>query len=176
AAMRSAAAARVIKALIADSVARVGEGSERVDRAGRNRAEIVVSVQRVTDIMGEISSASREQSEGIVQVGATVQQLDGATQQNAALVEEASAAARSLQEQARALSRDVARFVLDDAPAAAPASAPAGTRVRAADTAATAPAPRPAAPPPVATPRIAAPRPQPALAATGAAGGEWLEF
>jgi len=175
-AQRSAEAAREIKALIADSVARVGEGSERVDRAGRTMAEIVVSVQRVTDIMGEISSASREQSEGIVQVGATVQQLDGATQQNAALVEEASAAARSLQEQARALSRDVARFVLDDAPAAAPASAPAGTRVRAADTAATAPAPRPAAPPPVATPRIAAPRPQPALAATGAAGGEWLEF
>ena len=151
-AQRSAAAAREIKALIADSVARVGEGTERVDRAGRTMAGILDSVQRVTAIMGEISAASREQSTGIGQVNATVTQLDGATQQNAALVEEATAAARSLQEQASRLAANASRFQLDDAhagdapsaAAAAPARRPASTR-----------APGPAAA--AATPRAPAP-------------------
>ncbi|WP_043740835.1 methyl-accepting chemotaxis protein [Luteimonas sp. J29] len=177
-AQRSAEAAREIKALIADSVARVGEGAERVDRAGRTMAEIVSSVQRVTGIMGEISAASREQSLGIEQVNATVNQLDGATQQNAALVEEATAAARSLQEQAGELSRNVARFQLDgatDLPAAgAVPAAPAAPAVPAAPArrlaAASAPVARtaPAAPP---RPRAAA------LAVADAdADGEWKEF
>jgi len=176
-AQRSAEAAREIKALIADSVARVGEGTERVDRAGRTMAGILSSVQRVTDIMGEISAASREQSSGIEQVSATVMQLDGATQQNAALVEEASAAARSLQEQASGLARNVARFLLDDASAPGPAPAAASGPRRLAAAAST-PAPRPCAPSPVAPPRVPRPhpRPRPARAATADAGGEWLEF
>ncbi|WP_031333960.1 methyl-accepting chemotaxis protein, partial [Xanthomonas phaseoli] len=90
-AQRSSAAAKEIKDLIGDSVQRVTDGSQLVDQAGRTMAEIVSSVQRVTDIMGEISAASQEQSAGIEQVNLTVTQMDEATQQNAALVEEATA-------------------------------------------------------------------------------------
>ncbi|RWU17580.1 methyl-accepting chemotaxis protein, partial [Xanthomonas phaseoli] len=99
-AQRSSAAAKEIKDLIGDSVQRVTDGSQLVDQAGRTMAEIVSSVQRVTDIMGEISAASQEQSAGIEQVNLTVTQMDEATQQNAALVEEATAAARAMEEQA----------------------------------------------------------------------------
>ncbi|MCE3002140.1 MAG: methyl-accepting chemotaxis protein, partial [Xanthomonadaceae bacterium] len=102
-AQRSAAAAKEIKGLIGDSTTRVNEGTELVGRAGQTMADIVASVRRVTDIMGEISAASAEQSTGIEQVGQTVGQLDTTTQQNAALVEEAAASARSLQDQAGAL-------------------------------------------------------------------------
>ncbi|MBA0388574.1 HAMP domain-containing protein [Stenotrophomonas maltophilia] len=102
-AQRSAAAAKEIKSLIEASVEQVGQGAQRVREAGDTMAEIVASVQRVTDIMAEISAASQEQSAGIEQVSQTVIQMDGTTQQNAALVEEASAAARSLEQQANRL-------------------------------------------------------------------------
>ncbi|MGV8958986.1 MAG: methyl-accepting chemotaxis protein [Stenotrophomonas sp.] len=111
-AQRSAAAAKEIKSLIDDSVDKVSEGSALVNQAGATMAEIVSSVQRVTDIMAEISAASQEQSAGIEQVNQTVMQMDETTQQNAALVEEATAAARSMEEQAGALSQAVAVFQL----------------------------------------------------------------
>jgi methyl-accepting chemotaxis protein len=111
-AQRSAGAAKEIKALIGDSNSRVGEGSQLVERAGHTMAEIVGAVRKVTDIMAEISAASSEQAAGIGQVGTTVGQLDEATQQNAALVEEAAASARSLEEQAGVLQRAVERFRL----------------------------------------------------------------
>ncbi|QNH12818.1 methyl-accepting chemotaxis protein [Xanthomonas sp. SI] len=124
-AQRSAGAAKEIKGLIDESVTRVAEGSALVDQAGRTMQEIVSSVQRVTDIMGEISAASQEQSLGIEQVNQTVTQMDEATQQNAALVEEATAAARTLQTQAGQLSATVAEFKLDpQASAPAPQAAP----------------------------------------------------
>ena len=109
-AQRSAAAAKEIKGLIDDSVGKVGEGSVLVQQAGATMDEIVTSVQRVTDIMAEISAASQEQSAGIDQVNQTVMQMDETTQQNAALVEEATAAARSMEDQANHLSEAVAVF------------------------------------------------------------------
>ncbi|WP_303749793.1 methyl-accepting chemotaxis protein [Stenotrophomonas pigmentata] len=112
-AQRSAAAAKEIKGLIDDSVGKVGEGSVLVQQAGATMDEIVTSVQRVTDIMAEISAASQEQSAGIDQVNQTVMQMDETTQQNAALVEEATAAARSMEDQANHLSEAVAVFRTD---------------------------------------------------------------
>ncbi|KRG67314.1 chemotaxis protein [Stenotrophomonas terrae] len=109
-AQRSAAAAKEIKGLIDDSVGKVGEGSALVQQAGTTMGEIVTSVQRVTDIMAEISAASQEQSAGIDQVNQTVMQMDETTQQNAALVEEATAAARSMEDQANQLAEAVAVF------------------------------------------------------------------
>ncbi|MPS78109.1 MAG: HAMP domain-containing protein [Achromobacter sp.] len=109
-AQRSAQAAKEIKGLIEDSVSKVGAGSQQVERAGATMQEIVASVKRVTDIMGEISAASEEQSSGIDQVNRAVSQMDEVTQQNAALVEEAAAAAGSLQEQAERLVQAVAVF------------------------------------------------------------------
>ncbi len=109
-AQRSAQAAKEIKVLIEDSVGKVGTGSQQVERAGATMQEIVASVKRVTDIMGEISAASDEQSSGIEQVNRAVSQMDEVTQQNAALVEEAAAAAGSLQEQAQRLAEAVAVF------------------------------------------------------------------
>ena len=111
-AQRSAGAAKEIKGLIDDSVGKVSEGSQLVHQAGATMGEIVSSVQRVTDIMAEISAASQEQSAGIEQVNQTVTQMDEATQQNAALVEEATAAARSMEEQANQLTEAVAVFRL----------------------------------------------------------------
>lgn len=119
-AQRSAAAAREIKALIETSVSQVEDGSSQVRNAGRTMTDIVQAVQRVTDIMGEISAASAEQSGGIEQVNTAVMQMDQVTQQNAALVEEATAAAGSLEDQARQLREAVAVFRLagnDEAPA-----------------------------------------------------------
>ena len=109
-AQRSAGAAKEIKELIENSVAKVSEGSVLVNQAGATMGEIVTSVQRVTDIMAEISSASQEQSAGIEQVNRTVVQMDEATQQNAALVEEATAAARAMEEQANNLGEAVSVF------------------------------------------------------------------
>ena len=122
-AQRSAAAAKEIKALIGDSVEKVGAGTKLVDQAGQTMQEIVTSVKRVTDIMAEITAASQEQSAGIEQVNQAVTQMDEVTQQNAALVEEAAAAAESLDEQAGNLAKAVAVFKLDAAVArvAAPA-------------------------------------------------------
>ena len=109
-AQRSAAAAKEIKTLISDTVNKVGSGSALVDSAGATMAEILSAVRRVTHIMGEISAASAEQSSGIEQVNSTITQMDEATQQNAALVEEATAAARTLEDQADDLATAVARF------------------------------------------------------------------
>jgi methyl-accepting chemotaxis protein len=111
-ASRSAEAAKEIKQLITDSVARVEQGSSQVEQAGRTMNEVVASIRRVTDIMGEISAASSEQSQGVAQVGEAVQQMDQATQQNAALVEESTAAAMSLREQAQHLNHLVGTFRL----------------------------------------------------------------
>ena len=112
-AQRSAQAAKEIKGLIEDSVGKVGAGSQQVERAGATMQEIVASVKRVTDIMGEISAASEEQSSGIDQVNRAVSQMDEVTQQNAALVEEAAAAAGSLEEQAQRLAEAVAVFKIN---------------------------------------------------------------
>ncbi|QCP14713.1 methyl-accepting chemotaxis protein [Pseudoduganella umbonata] len=122
---RSATAAKEIKALIDDSVEKVGVGTQLVGQAGATMNEVVGSVQRVTDIMAEISSASREQSSGIDQVNVAITQMDEVTQQNAALVEEASAASEAMQEQARRLAELVGTFRLAQgtAPAAGTASA-----------------------------------------------------
>jgi len=111
-AQRSGAAAREIKALIGDSVAKVENGTRLVADAGQTMEDIVNQVKRVNDMIGEISSASREQSTGIGQIGDAVTQLDQVTQQNAALVEESAAAAESLNQQAAQLSRVVATFKL----------------------------------------------------------------
>jgi|GEM_PF-561846 methyl-accepting chemotaxis protein len=109
-AQRSAAAAKEIKGLISESAERVAAGGDLVAAAGATMAEIVTQVRRVTDIMGDITAASAEQSSGIEQVNITVTQMDQTTQQNAALVEEASAAARSLEEQAAELVAAISVF------------------------------------------------------------------
>ena len=113
-AQRSAAAAKEIKALIGDSVDKVGAGSRLVDEAGKTMEEIVASVKRVTDIMSEITAASQEQSTGIEQVNQAITQMDEVTQQNAALVEQAAAAAESMEDQARNLEAIVAVFKVGD--------------------------------------------------------------
>ncbi|SFN17844.1 methyl-accepting chemotaxis protein [Variovorax sp. OV329] len=114
-AQRSAAAAKEIKGLINDSVGKVRAGSQLVGEAGQTMQEIVGSVKRVTDIMGEITAASHEQTQGIEQINQAISQMDQVTQQNAALVEEAAAAAASLQEQAGGLVHAVSVFRLQPA-------------------------------------------------------------
>lgn len=114
-AQRSATAAKEIKALIAANVARVDAGSAQAAQAGLAMSEIVTAIQRVTDLMGEISAASKEQSLGIAQVTEAVQQMDQVTQQNAALVEESAAAAESLKQQALDLVSAVSVFKLSSA-------------------------------------------------------------
>ena len=109
---RSAEAAKEIKSLINASVERVEQGTTLVDRAGSTMSVVVSSIKRVTDIMGEISAASNEQSQGVAQVGEAVTQMDQVTQQNAALVEEMAAAASSLRSQAQELVQTVAVFKL----------------------------------------------------------------
>ncbi|WP_050468953.1 methyl-accepting chemotaxis protein [Herbaspirillum chlorophenolicum] len=111
-AQRSAAAAKEIKSLIDDSVEKVGTGSQLVSQAGRTMDEVVASVRRVTDVMAEITAASQEQSNGIEEVNRAITQMDENTQQNAALVEQAAAAAQSMQEQASKLSQLVSVFNL----------------------------------------------------------------
>ncbi|HWI82143.1 methyl-accepting chemotaxis protein [Ramlibacter sp.] len=112
-AQRSAAAAKEIKALIDDSVGKVGAGTELVGQAGQTMQAVVSSIKRVTDIMGEIAAASQEQTSGIEQVNQAVTQMDQVTQQNAALVEEAAAAAQAMREQASSLVAAVSAFRLD---------------------------------------------------------------
>nr|WP_275086712.1 methyl-accepting chemotaxis protein [Stenotrophomonas maltophilia] len=158
-AQRSAGAAKEIKGLIEDSVGKVADGSALVRQAGTTMGEIVASVQRVTDIMADISAASQEQSSGIEQVNQAVVQMDETTQQNAALVEEASAAARSMEEQAHLLAEAVSVF--RTGAAAAAVSVP---RALAAVAASVTPVRRPA---------VLSPRIEPTLAAN--AGG-WEEF
>jgi methyl-accepting chemotaxis protein len=120
-AQRSAAAAREIKSLIGDSVDKVQEGSALVEQAGVTMEEVVASVRRVTDIMAEITAASQEQSAGIAQVNVAIVEMDQTTQQNAALVEQAAAAAESMQDQAASLKRVVSVFKLGEHAAHLPA-------------------------------------------------------
>ena len=112
-AQRSAAAAKEIKTLIDDSVAKVDQGNQLVGEAGTTMDEIVAGVRRVTDLMGEITAATQEQFSGIEQVNQAIAQIDEVTQQNAALVEQASAAAQSMQEQAHTLAEAVRVFKLE---------------------------------------------------------------
>ncbi len=112
-AQRSAAAAKEIKTLIDESVNKVGEGSRQVDQAGATMNEVVTAVKRVTDIMSEIAAASHEQSAGIEGVNQAIVQMDNVTQQNAALVEQAAAAAEAMQEQAKDLYEAVSVFKLE---------------------------------------------------------------
>jgi len=160
-AQRSAAAAKEIKTLIGDSVEKVEGGSKLVAQAGQTMEEIVTSIKRVTDIMSEITAASSEQSQGIEQVNTAITQMDEVTQQNAALVEEAAAAAESLEEQAQNLAVAVATFKVDES---------GSTAVAARRAPVAAPARR-AAPVKVPAKALAKPKPK-------AAGGEeeWEEF
>ncbi|ELQ6036285.1 methyl-accepting chemotaxis protein II [Cronobacter sakazakii] len=131
-ASRSAQAAKEIKALIEDSVSRVDSGSVLVESAGETMQEIVGAVTRVTDIMGEIASASDEQSRGIDQVALAVSEMDRVTQQNASLVQQSAAAASVLEDQASRLSQAVAAFRLAASRASAPrSSVPAAAPVSA---------------------------------------------
>ncbi|WP_229412627.1 methyl-accepting chemotaxis protein [Massilia sp. Root335] len=132
-AQRSAAAAKEIKQLIGDSVEKIGRGSKLVGQAGETMDEVVASVKRVTDIMSDIANASAEQSAGIEQVNVSIIEMDGMTQQNAALVEEAAAAFQSLQDQASELQRVVSIFKLAEGeePVVAEAPAPAAVATRA---------------------------------------------
>jgi methyl-accepting chemotaxis protein len=168
-AQRSAAAAKEIKQLISDSVARVDDGSKLVATAGATMEEIVGSVRRVTDIMAEISAASTEQSAGIEQVNEAIAQMDEVTQQNAALVEQAAAAAESLQEQAEALAQLVAGFRLSNAGAGQLALSATSSMPHTNLTS------RPAAPAASARkPALPARSPQPAAASSS--DDEWEEF
>ncbi len=163
-AQRSAGAAKEIKGLIDDSVGKVADGSALVRKAGTTMGEIVASVQRVTDIMAEISAASQEQSAGIEQVNQTVVQMDETTQQNAALVEEATAAARSMEEQAAHLANVVSVFQLEED--SADTSSAAAQREPAAR-------PVPQAPATMPTPRRRAPA---RTAVAELAESDWQEF
>jgi methyl-accepting chemotaxis protein len=171
-AQRSAAAAKEIKELIGNSVEKVEVGSKLVEQAGQTMAEVVSSVQRVTDIMAEISTAGDEQSAGIEQINQAVSEMDTVTQQNAALVEEAAAAAEAMQQQAANLERVVSVFQLDGhqrVAKPAPVAKPSAARLAIAKSA-----------------KPAAARPAPAISApaksqkrvTSSAGGEgdWEEF
>jgi methyl-accepting chemotaxis protein len=173
-AQRSAAAAKEIKGLIGESVDKVDTGAKQVDSAGQTMQEIVASVKKVSDLIAEIAAASEEQDGGIRQVNSAVAQMERVTQQNATLVEEATAATDSMKDQAATLLRLVARFRLGEAqPAAMPAkpAAPPAPVVPAAEP------PKPIAVKP--SPKLAQPQ-APALdapAAVAKAGkGEWKEF
>jgi methyl-accepting chemotaxis protein len=196
-AQRSAEAAKEIKQLISESVQSVGEGSALADQAGHTMEDVVTAIRRVTDLMGEISAASAEQSKGVTLVGDAVTRMDQATQQNAALVEQSASAAESLKSQAQELVESVAVFRLSfGAESAGPAllQAPAPTLAHLA----AAPAvPAPAAPAansgwngaerrgPQRAANVMRPdftRPAPALPAAAPArtgtddGGEWTTF
>jgi methyl-accepting chemotaxis protein len=114
-ASRSAQAAKEIKGLIQDSVGKVAEGTKLVDESGQVLGEIIIDVKKVTDVMAEIASSSREQASGIEQVNKAITMMDDVTQQNAALVEEASAAAQALNEQAASLMQLMERYHIGDA-------------------------------------------------------------
>jgi len=170
-AQRSASAAREIKGLIDDSVEKVESGSKLVADAGTTMQEIVGSIQRVTDIMGEITAASVEQSDGIEQVNQAVAQMDQVTQQNAALVEEAAAAAESLQDQARNLVDVVSVFRTGQGQAA---GASTSTGVALSARKAAVPTQVKSMPKP-AQQAMAAPRRQIA-SVSGTSGDDWEEF
>ncbi|HZY32379.1 MAG TPA: methyl-accepting chemotaxis protein [Rhodanobacter sp.] len=168
-AQRSAGAAKEIKELINDSAEKVRCGSELVNQSGKALAEIVESVKKVTDIVAEIAAASHEQSAGIDQVNNAVMQMDEMTQQNAALVEEAAAAARAMHEQAGELTQQVGFFQLNDSDAAPVApSASARAKTAAAEAEAVFAAVRSTAPAPA--------RPSRAAAGVSSEAGGWKEF
>ncbi|WP_163575583.1 methyl-accepting chemotaxis protein [Halomonas faecis] len=177
-ASRSATAAKDIKSLIDDSVTQIKDGSVLVRDAGDTMQEVVKSVRRVTDIMDEISAASQEQSDGIEQVSHAVEQMDQVTQQNASLVQEASAAAASLEEQANRLERAVAVFRLasSDQHAAPVASRPSSDNSqgdRHAATSASLPATRESR---QAAPVDPKPKPSKTESRQAVAEGDWEEF
>ncbi len=159
-AQRSAAAAKEIKQLIGDSVQQVNDGSKLVQQAGSTIKDVVESVARVSDIIAEITEASREQSSGIDQINEAITQMDRSTQENAALVEEAAAAAASMQEQAERLSKVVGSFRLG-VHHATPVAVAAGRAVA-------------TVPPRKRAPRPATERKEPKVSATAAA--DWEEF
>ena len=193
-AQRSAEAAREIKGLIGSSVEKVETGARLVQDAGATMGEIVASVQRVTDIIGEISAAAAEQSHGIVTVNGAVSQLDQMTQQNAALVEQSAAAAESLNDQAQRLSASMQVFRLSTGAAPAAASAPvsrpaakAYTATAAAPRSAAGAASRPPSRPPsrpsapaaaraATPPRVAAKPPTPAVSSAAHDSSDWESF
>jgi X-X-X-Leu-X-X-Gly heptad repeat protein len=157
-AQRAGTAAKEIKELINESVDRVTTGTEQVDEAGRTINEVVTAVRRVTDLMGEIAAASSEQQKGIEQVNSAVIQMDQVTQQNAALVEQASAAAQSMAEQARGLRDAVSVFKVSNTQAFVARSAAAAPRkpVMPKPKAPVRPAPRPAMKPAAVTEAVKA--------------------
>ncbi|MCY4747017.1 methyl-accepting chemotaxis protein [Pelomonas sp. UHG3] len=190
-AQRSAEAAKEIKSLIGDSVAKVESGSTQVLSARETIDQMVGEVRRVSDLVGEIMVSSREQSEGVGQINTAVSQLDQATQQNAALVEQTAAAAESMRTQTGKLVEAVAAFHVSGAPRQAPLSraAPAPARPSAAKPVAARPSIKPAAPRPpaggAASPRPAPPLPPtpptppavtPAPRAAAGAEGDWETF
>ena len=181
-AQRSAAAAKEIKTLIDDSVSKVERGSKLVGQAGVTMDEVVTSVKRVTDIMSEIANASAEQSAGIAQVNTSIIEMDGMTQQNAALVEEAAAAAQSLQDQAGELARVVSIFKLEEGEqfqfeAQAPVATTTAVVVRPAAKRPVPPAPKkPAAASAAVNPEEAEVAPKPKKAAATVGNDEWEEF
>jgi methyl-accepting chemotaxis protein len=172
---RSAEAAKEIKALITDSVERVGRGTTLVDQAGNTMNEVVASIRRVTDIMGEISAASSEQSQGVAQVGEAITSMDQTTQQNAALVEEMAAAASSLKSQAQELVQTVAVFRLGGDTGQAVPTAAAAMAAPAPTVRVPAPKPAPAAAQRLSAPAALAPAKAPARSA-GADDNDWETF
>ncbi|MCX7291872.1 MULTISPECIES: methyl-accepting chemotaxis protein [Janthinobacterium] len=180
-AQRSAGAAKEIKILIDDSAEKTERGTRLVGQAGVTMGEVVDSVRRVTDIMSEIASASQEQSAGIEQVNLSIIEMDGMTQQNAALVEQAAAAAQSLQDQAAELAHVVSIFKLVEGEEKPAAYVPAPVAAVAAPVAARKPAPalRPVkslARKAEAAAPAAAPAPRKAAAASSTSNDEWEEF
>ncbi|WP_109482055.1 methyl-accepting chemotaxis protein [Paraburkholderia sp. C35] len=177
-AQRSASAAKEIKDLIDESVTRVNSGTALVDEAGRTMVEIVQSVRQVSDLMGEISAASSEQSRGIEQVNVAISQMDEVTQQNAALVEQASAAAQSMASQAGTLREVVSVFRLpggQHAQAAMSGSAVGHNAIARAARPAFAPAPasKKMSPAPVRTPAAASSKTE---ASASRAEADWETF
>jgi methyl-accepting chemotaxis protein len=173
-AQRSASAAKEIKELITDSVEKVEAGSQQVGEAGRTMNDIVAQVKRVNDLISEISSATLEQTQGINQVGDAVSQLDQVTQQNAALVEESSAAADSLNQQAAKLVKAVSLFKISQGQAKSLAiPAPLPSKVQA-DAPIRKPAPKQAQrPAPKATVKFT---PTGTALAMAGAGDTWEQF
>ncbi|ALB93778.1 methyl-accepting chemotaxis protein [Burkholderia pseudomallei] len=170
-AQRSSSAAKEIKDLINASVQKIHDGSALAGEAGKTMTEVTQAVARVTDIMGEIAAASGEQSRGIEQVNQAIAQMDEVTQQNAALVEEAAAASKSLEEQGRHLTQAVSFFRASAASAAPQArhAAPAKPKAKR-GVAAPVPAPRAAHAAPTFN------KPAPALAAAATASDDWQTF
>ncbi|MCL4771281.1 MAG: MCP four helix bundle domain-containing protein [Burkholderiaceae bacterium] len=179
---RSAEAAKEIKSLISASVERVEQGNIQAEKAGETMTEVVNAIRRVTDIMGEISAASSEQSAGVSQVGEAVTQMDQATQQNAALVEQMAAAAGSLSGQARELVQAVAQFRLVQQDTVAAPPKPPARPVSAPTVSAPSPSAAKQVRPPAAKPSAVLPKPSaPAVAQTRPAksaqdDGDWESF